>query len=463
MMTILIVSDIFHYIHVNKRWIMDHKREDNQTILQHARENVEKCRKGRAKIRWLTADGKPARQMEVGITQKTQDFLFGNLVFDLVWPDQVYRPDLFKERFMGLFNMAIFPFYWPGYEPRPGMTQWARMLPALEWCKAHGVTPKGHPLVWPYTAGVPEWLYDMPEDTVEPLIRSRVTDLVSGYREDIRIWDVTNEAVNHISWAEATNPAFRSRYHEITMWRGLEVSGAFKREIPIREAAGWVEDAFRWAYAANPQATLILNDYNQEIDPNIRQRFFDLAVELKTRGVPLSGLGLQVHPIDYWLWPEEIWQTLEMYAELNIPIHITELQQPSWDHEIEGGWREGRWNEAAQAEYVEQLYRLFFGHPSVVSINYWGLSDHNIWVPGAGLIDSEYKPKPAYQALKKLIKGEWMTPPAQYTTGDDGCLDICGFFGEYELALKLHGKQVATYRIHMAQNEENDRVFTLPY
>jgi GH35 family endo-1,4-beta-xylanase len=377
-----------------------------------------------------------------------------------VWGEP-YRPELFKERFLELFNFAIFPFYWSMYEPRPGMTGWQNLLPALEWCLANGITPKGHPLVWPYSAGVPEWLYDMPDGSVETLIRARVTDIVKGFEPSIHTWDVTNEAVNHVSWAEATRPSFRARYHEVALWRGIEVAGGFKREIPIPEAADWVEISFRWAYAANPRATLILNDYNQEIDPNVRQRFYELVKELQARGAPVSGLGLQVHPVDYWLWPQEIQDTLDLYADLGLPIHITELHQPTSEREIEGGCRDGAWTAEAQAEYVAQLYRQFFGHPSVVSINYWGFSDRNIWIPGGGLIDAEYRPKPAFDALKGLIKGEWMTPTCALTTDGDGKISFRGFFGEYDAVLRLHGQRHPAFRLHLAPNEDNTWIFTV--
>ena len=69
------------------------------------------------------------------------------------------------------------------------------------------------------------------EAKVEPLIKARVLNTVRGFQDAIQIWDVTNEAVNHISWAEGTNLDFRQRYHEVDLWRGIEVSGAFKREI----------------------------------------------------------------------------------------------------------------------------------------------------------------------------------------------------------------------------------------
>jgi GH35 family endo-1,4-beta-xylanase len=437
------------------------QRKEYETHLKFATDNMERYRKGEAQLRFVTASGEPAAGLDVQVSQKSQDFLFGNLIFDLVWEDTPYQPELFKERFLELFNLAIFPFYWPFYEKKPGQTEWQRMVPVLEWCRANGVTPKGHPLVWPYSAGVPEWLYDMPADMVEPLIRSRVTNLVKGFESDIKIWDVTNEAVNHISWAEATHKDFQARYHEVDLWRGIKVSGAFKRELPIAEAADWVEDSFRWAYAANPRAILTVNDYNQEYDPNVRQRFFDLVCELLDRGVPVSGLGLQMHPLNHWLWPHEIWDTLEMYAQLNCPIHITELHQPSWEQEIEGGFREGVWSETAQAEFMEQVYRQCFGHPAVLSINYWGFSDRRIWIPQGGLIDAEYRPKPVFEVLKQLIKGEWMTPSFTALTDGDGKITFRGFFGQYELVLPKDGRQHPSFYFHLATDKENTCQFTI--
>jgi endo-1,4-beta-xylanase len=434
-------------------------RQKAQDIFRQTAINIERHRKRKAVICFQTASGEPLQDSTINITQETQDFLFGNLVFDLVWGEPPYRPELFKQRFQELFNFAIFPFYWPHYEPNPGMPRWQAMLPVLEWCLANRITPKGHPLVWPYSAGVPEWLYDMPEEVVEELIRSRVLNIVKGFEPQIKIWDVTNEAVNHISWSEATQRSFHSRYHEIDLWRGIEVNGSFKREIPIPEAADWVEKSLRWAYAANPEATLIVNDYNQEIDLNVRQRFFDLIKELQARQAPISGIGLQVHPVNHWIWPQELWETVEMYAALDLPIHITELHQPSWEQEIEGGWKQGTWTEDTQAEYMAQLYTLCFGHPSVVSINHWGLSDRNIWIPGGGLIDTEYHPKPVFKKLKQLIKQEWMTPPFSVSTGKDGLISFSGFLGQYKLSLQQSGRQYATYMIHVAENEKNNWVF----
>ena len=37
------------------------------------------------------------------------------------WNENTYREELFKERFNEMFNLAVFPFYWPGYESKSGI------------------------------------------------------------------------------------------------------------------------------------------------------------------------------------------------------------------------------------------------------------------------------------------------------------------------------------------------------
>jgi len=113
------------------------------------------------------------------------------------------------------------------------------------------------------------------------------------------------------------------------------------------------------------------------------------------------------------------------------------------------------WTSEAQAEFIEQMYRQFFGHPSVVSINYWGFSDRNIWMPGGGLIDAEYRPKPVFNLLKKLIKGEWLTAPFTACTDENGEISFRGFHGNYEAIERRPGKKYPTRNFHLAEKQEN--------
>jgi endo-1,4-beta-xylanase len=169
--------------------------------------------------------------------------------------------------------------------------------------------------------------------------------------------------------------------------------------------------------------------------PEVRDRFYRLLRELQKRNTPVKGIGIQAHePREMWFSPVEMYKTFDLYKEFGLPIHITELIPQSSGKDITG-WRTGKWTEQAQAEFAEQFYTLAYGYPSVASINWWGLSDKNIWLPGGGLLDEEYNPKPVYNTLLKLIKTDWMTKNLKIETDKSGQAGFRGFYGEYDIVV----------------------------
>ncbi len=424
-------------------------------LMQQARDNIEKYRKADVAISFIRQSGEPVTDAAVKIDQISQDFLFGNIIFPLVgvlhkFRDMdVYRPDIFKERFKGIFNMAIFPFYWSAYEDIQGRPNWQRILPALEWCRLNGITAKGHPLAWGESGGTPKWIYDLPVEQTEALLKARISNIVRGFKGQIDIWDVVNEPTHTKTWSAIMKEPFVMRY----------------TDRPIMEIADWIEKCYRWAHDANPEAELVINDYEQIKSTFImdtRQRFYDLIAELQKRGTPLHGVGLQAHePRLEWYSPHEFKKTLDFYAELGLPLHITEFVPQSSGEPI-SGWKEGLWSQESQAEFAEQIFRLSFGHPSVKSINWWGLSDRYIWQERlqGGLIDENYRPKLVYDTLKKLIKEEWMTTGLRHSL-TDGKTQFRGFYGKYKLTVIDKDKNVQVLYIHVNPKEANTFEFTL--
>ncbi|MEA1997504.1 MAG: endo-1,4-beta-xylanase, partial [Gemmatimonadota bacterium] len=344
------------------------------------------------------------------------------------------------QRFKELFNFAVFPFYWASYEKNQGKPEWRKIVPAIEWCKANGIRTKGHPLVWTYHAGVPEWLSRYPADVREELLKARVINITAGFKGRIDIWDVVNEPLHGGTW---NSP------------EGAKGPGR------IEEIADYVEPAFRWAYMANPEAQIILNEFHQITDKTIRERFFELVQELKKRGVPVSGLGIQAHmPGEEWYSPEDLWETFDYFSQLGYPLHITEFIPQSAGRKITGGWRKGVWTLDAQAEFAEQFYRLCFGHPSIASITWWGLTDRYIWLPGGGLTTEEYTPKPAYETLKRLIHEEWKTSLSA-VTDSEGLVRFRGFYGRYEVKLTTGDGRTHPFKTALKSKGDNRRVFTV--
>lgn len=418
-----------------------HQREVESAILAKAAQNIEKYRKGDVAIIFKKESGEAVRDAELEITQTGHEFLFGCIIFDLIRNGETYRPELYKERFRKLFNFAVFPFYWAGYEPVQGMPGWEKLLPVLEWCKANGIATKGHPLVWTAPSGKPDWLVSYPLEVTEDLLRARVINTVGGFKDWINIWDVFNEAVNTRTWESDSDG----------VWR----------EEPLEKVAPLVEKAFKWAYSANPQATLILNEYYTIAKKTTRERFYELVKELKKRDTPVSGLGIQAHePRQHWFPPQDVWDDYDRLGELGLPLHITEFIPQSGGQEITGGWRKGTWNLETQAEFAEQFFRLSFGHPAVVSINWWGMSDRDIWLPGGGLVTDEYRPKPVYNRLDSLINVEWKTRLSA-RTDSNGSVKFRGFFGRYAVKIKTRDGKTQSYELPVRRDEENRWVFYL--
>jgi GH35 family endo-1,4-beta-xylanase len=364
-------------------------------------------------------DGRPLPETVVTIEQRRHAFPFGNIGFDLV--DLVDGPvgDLERraEVLLSLFNTVTLPFYWGRYEPRPGETDERRLAATARWLVDRGVSVKGHPLVW-HTVQ-PPWLLELDLDQVERLQRKRIRDIVGGFAPLIDVWDAINEAV--------IMPVFDNGDNAIT------------RLALARGRIHMVRMAFEEARAANPAATLVLNDFD------LSTAYECLIEGVLEAGVPVDAIGLQTHMHQGYLGEEYLGRVLDRFARYGLPLHLTETtlvsghlmpadivdlndyQIPDWPTTPEG--------EARQAEEIVRHYRSLVGHPAVASITYWGLSDEGAWLGApAGLICADGTPKPAYTALSALIKDEWWLPPTELRTDSDGRVTVRGFFGDYTVS-----------------------------
>jgi len=403
--------------------------------LTKAQQDAEKHRQGDAVLCFKDSQSRPVANAAVQVRQTGHEFLFGCIAFELVRGRDLPQADLWKQRFGELFNFAVFPFYWAGYEREPGRTMRDQTVVAVKWCTEHGITTKGHPLVWTDQAGTPKWLQELSPEQSEERMLARVTREVTGFAGAIDIWDVVNEPTHCPAWQRIGAKPPAPRVEE--------------------EVIDYIDKAFRAAHTANPKAHLILNEYYVIARQPDRERFYQLVSELKRRGTPISGLGIQAHePREEWFSPEKVRTTLDRLGELGYPLHITEFIPQSGGKPITGGWREGTWTEEAQAEFAEQFYRLCFGHPAVASINWWGLSDRGIWLPGGGLLRADYEPKPVYTRLKDLIHRQWQTS-LDAKTDEKGQVALRGFYGSYDVTITPADRQPQKKQIALRRGGQN--------
>jgi endo-1,4-beta-xylanase len=387
----------------------------DQRIRQH--------RTGRLRLTVRKPDGRPLADTPVAVRQTRHRFLFGCNLFRLDTYTDAAREAAYQRRFADLLNFATLPFYWSGYEPREGETQAERQMKLAHWCAEHGITAKGHPLCYHMT--VPEWARALPYAAFKARQFERITREVAGFAGWVDVWDVINETV----WT----PGHEGGKHPLA-----RVGRRLGR-------VGLVKEVFARARAANPHATLLIND----CDPI--PAYARLVRDSLAAGAAIDVVGIQSHMHKGYWGPEKAWQVCEEYARFGKPLHFSELTILSGIIQPEHSWSKTRddWHttaegEAQQAEQVVELYRLLFSHPAVQAITWWDLADDHAWLGApAGLLRRDLSPKPAYDALMKLVKGAWWTGEQVLRTDAQGCLEFDGFLGDYAVTVAGAGAEVA--------------------
>ena len=259
------------------------------------------------------------------------------------------------KQFAALFNYATLPFYWPNYERRRGEPGHEGAEQVARWCREHHIATKGHPLAWNFAE--PRWLPD-DLDEVRRLQYGRVDDCVSRFHGLIDRWDVVNEAIDF------ERDEFWRRAPKMTaMW---EKTGRIE----------FVFACFAAARRANPQATLLINDYRTDA---AYQRLLDQLVDDQGQRV-YDVIGIQSH-MHGGTWDNgRIWDVCERFSRYGVPLHFTETTVLS---DEPGGRRRGRERrrttteegERWQADEVERFYTMLFSHPAVTAITWWDLAD----------------------------------------------------------------------------------------
>jgi len=284
--------------------------------------------------------------------------------------------------------------------PRENEYFWKDADSIVAFAQQHGLKLRGHTLCWHNQT--PRWLFIdstlNPPDTVSKellykRLKEHITTVVSRYKGSVYAWDVCNEVIS-----DNPNEYFRnSAFYKIC---GEE----------------FVAKAFEYAHAADPNALLFYNDYN-ETNPVKRAKILKMVKGLKEAGVPIQGVGLQAHWSIHDLTEGQVDSTLREFATLGLKIQITELDikvQPSGNRpDTARTYNPER--EAKQTEQYEMVFRLLRKYRDVISgVTFWNVSDKYSWLDRRGgggkafplLFDTTYKPKQAYWKVVKFEAGE---------------------------------------------------------
>jgi GH35 family endo-1,4-beta-xylanase len=197
---------------------------------------------------------------------------------------------------------------------------------------------------------------------------------------------------------------------------------------------------------------LLVNDYR------IEPRYYQILDSLRENGKSLfDTIGIQSHMHD-GVWPlHEVWDKCDTFGKLGRPLHFTESTIVSGPRKGPGeNWGETTAEgEARQADLTANFYTTLFAHPAVQAITWWDFSDFATWQNApAGWLHRDMSPKPVYERLMSLIKGEWWTQ-AEATTDGRGQVNLRAFYGTHRLTAQLPSGQTVAKEVHWKRGQKN--------
>lgn len=231
-----------------------------------------------------------------------KDFLIGMAVTD----DQVSGRATRDEAIITQECNAITPenlLKWAAIHPQPDQYDFAAADRYVAFGTEHHMQIVGHVLVWHNQT--PDWVFNdsagkpVSRDVLLARMKAHIFTVMGRYKGRIQRWDVVNEAFND--------------------------DGSY-RASPWYKIIGpdYLEQAFRFAHEADPNARLAYNDYNMVV-PAKQAAVIGMIQKLKADGVRIDTVGMQGH---YDLkWPDIplLEKAITAYGAAGVQVAISEL------------------------------------------------------------------------------------------------------------------------------------------
>jgi GH35 family endo-1,4-beta-xylanase len=239
---------------------------------------------------------------------------------------------------------------------------------------------KGHALIW--HGSVPAWLNSLSPAEFRAAFEGHIRSVGEHFRGRVVAWDVVNEAIAD--------------------------DGPGLRDTVFRQKLGdqYIAEAFRLARQADPQALLFYNDYGGEGLNAKSDRIYSLVQGLRAQGVPIDGVGLQMHvtgtnpPGD-----GNIAANMRRLAALGLFVNISEMDVRIRD--VPG-------TTAARLDVQKAVYHSIVSvcaaEPRCDGVTFWGFTDAYSWIDaqfGADdplVFDEQYNVKPAYFGVLDALR-----------------------------------------------------------
>jgi len=280
--------------------------------------------------------------------------------------------------------------------PKPESYDFVGPDALVAFAQTHSMKVRGHTLLW--HRSIPDWIsvtgwmhaQEGPSapwtpEALNKVLAEHIATVVGHFRGKVYAWDVVNEPFND-------DGSMRS-----SIWYdkpGIGFAG---------QGTKYIEQALIWAHAADPGAKLFVNEYGAETLNQKSDAVYAMARDFLRRGVPLNGIGLQLHVGADFNSFGPLRQNIHRLAELGLELHFTEVDVRLRDNSAS--------SLRVEADIYKDLLDACLREPACTLFQTWGFTDRYSWIPealpGYGWalpFDESYRKKPAYGAMLKKLQ-----------------------------------------------------------
>jgi endo-1,4-beta-xylanase len=315
------------------------------------------------------------------------------------------------------------PWYMSDLEPSEGVFDFSKDDAVLDFATGN------HMEIMGYTGAEhtspPSWVKNKSFSELGPVLTKYIDTVVGHYRGKVASWVIFNEVVND------HGDGFRNRQTPDTAYEMF----AYSPWVDGNDTS-LIKAAFKQGRISDPNAKLFLNDFIIEEIGRVKSEFFYTFVKaLVAEGIPIDGVGFEMHITYPPLFPNTNWATprvldlpaylksvganIKRYAALGLQVAFTEVDDSILIKDIDISTTSGQAELKRRLDNEGQIYgglmQLALNNQNVSTFKTMDFSDKYSWVyqsdpngnPGYGfpdILDKDYKPKPAYVELLKALK-----------------------------------------------------------
>ena len=275
-------------------------------------------------------------------------------------------------------------------QPERGQYTFGSADNLVSFAQRNKMAVRGHCLVWHQQQ--PAWLSsdgkkndkNWSRQEALAIMKDHIEHVMLHFKGKVAEWDVVNECLDDDQSIIRSNP-----------------DGYTLRQTVWQRAIGddYIDSAFVYAHRADPSVALYLNDYDVEQQGKAKAvAFRNLAKRLKSRGIPVDGVGLQCHFSVGQVDSTKLAATVQQFGEDGLKCVITELDMgiPS--------------TASANLEEQARLYRvvtdIMLANDNCPYMVIWGVKDNDSWRSASSplLYDSGMGRKPAWLAVRSALR-----------------------------------------------------------